>query len=166
MEIERKWLVLPEHIPYDLASLESHTLEQAYVSFSPTVRIRSIDGGAHYILTIKKRTENGDIASEENELELDKRTYEFLFSQHEGSVICKQRFLHPLSSGLLEEIDLFSGALEGLAYLEIEFPTLEEARAYPTPSWVLADVTEDHRYKNASLARFGRPESLEKEEEK
>ena len=42
--------------------------------------------------------------------------------------------------------------------LEIEFPDIEQAKSYPSPEWVSKDVTEDLRYKNSSLARFGIPE--------
>ena len=52
---------------------------------------------------------------------------------------------------------MFSGALQGLAYLEIEFPDVESAERYPSPAWVKADVTHDVRYKNSSLAQDGMP---------
>ena len=157
MEIERKWLVSPENIPYDLSSLSSRHIDQAYISFSPSVRIRSIDYGKKYILTIKKPTPHQGIASEEAEIEIDRNTAEFLFSNASGRIISKTRYLHRLPSGLLEEIDVFSGDLQGLAYLEIEFPNLSSARNYPSPCWVSADVTEDLRYKNSSLAENGFP---------
>ena len=159
MEIERKWLVRPEDIPYDLSSLQALFLRQAYVSFSPVVRVREVNGGEKTILTIKRPTSAGAIASEEAEMEIDTGTGLFLFSNASGNIICKTRYLHPLSSGLVEEIDVFSGALRGLAYLEIEFPDLSSAQAYPDPDWVAADVTGDVRYKNSALAQHGIPSS-------
>ena len=157
MEIERKWLISPSSVPYDLSSLSFIDIEQAYVSFSPVVRVRKINNGEHYILTIKHSTQHGGIASAESECEIDRSTFDFMFANHLGNVITKRRYLYPLPSGLTEEIDIFSGYLEGLAYMEIEFPTLSEARSFPDPDWVIADVTNDSRYKNKSLAESGIP---------
>ena len=47
--------------------------------------------------------------------------------------------------------------LEGLAYMEIEFANIEEANLYNTPDWVIKDVIDDIRYKNASLSQYGIP---------
>ena len=159
MEIERKWLIRPADIPYDLNSLRRIHIRQAYVSFSPVVRIRQINNGEKNILTVKHQTDYPGLASEESEYEVDSDLAAFLFSCASSNTVEKTRFLHCLQSGLTEEIDLFSGALEGLAYLEIEFPDIEQAKSYPTPEWAAEDVTEDLRYKNSALARFGIPEA-------
>lgn len=158
MEIERKWLVDPEAIPYDLGTLTALEMEQAYVAFSPVVRIRKINRGEKHILTVKKLTPYGALAAGESEHDIDASLYAFLLAQATGNVIVKTRYLHPLPSGLTEEIDVFSGPLQGLAYLEIEFPDLETAKGYPSPDWVKADVTYDRRYKNSTLAQEGIPE--------
>ena len=68
-------------------------------------------------------------------------------------------FFWMITTSFKEEIDIFSGALEGLAYLEIEFPDIESAALYPTPVWAVADVTQDLRFKNSSLAQHGLPET-------
>jgi CYTH domain-containing protein len=159
MEIERKWLIHPSDIPYDLNALKCIHIRQAYVSFSPVVRIRQINDGEKNILTVKRPTIYQGLANEEAEYEADAELAAFLFSCAAGNIITKTRYLNPLPSGLTEEIDLFTGALEGLAYLEIEFPDIELAKSYPSPAWAAADVTDDPRYKNSSLARFGIPES-------
>lgn len=160
MEIERKWLIHPADIPYDLSTLRCIHIRQAYVSFCPVVRIRQINDGEKNILTVKRPTVYQGLANEESEYEVDAELAAFLFSCAEGNIITKTRYLKPLPSGLTEEIDLFEDALEGLAYLEIEFPDTESAKSYPMPQWAAADVTEDLRYKNSSLAKVGIPESL------
>ena len=43
--------------------------------------------------------------------------------------------------------------------MEVEFETQEKARAFETPKWVIKDVTDDIRYKNGYLARYGIPEN-------
>ena len=76
MEIERKWLISPEKIPYKLEELPALTIEQAYISFNPVVRVRKINEGERYILTIKRPTEHGGIAAAEAEHEIDRETYD------------------------------------------------------------------------------------------
>ena len=149
MEIERKWLVYPAAIPYDLNTLHFIRIRQAYISFSPSVRIRQINNGEKNILTVKRQTAYPGLANEESEYEVDSDLAAFLFSCTSGNLIIKTRYLNPLPSGLTEEIDIFSGALEGLAYLEIEFPDIEQAKSYPSPVLLVY----------ASLARYGSPKS-------
>ena len=60
--------------------------------------------------------------------------------------------------GQVIAIDIFHGDLDGLAYMEIEFPDFSSAEKYQTPDWVIADVTDDIRYKNGHLARYGIPD--------
>ena len=157
MEIERKWLVRPEEIPYDLGTLPALEIEQAYVSFSPVVRVRRINRGERHILTVKRPTAYGGLANEEAEKDIDAELYDFLLSAASGTVIRKTRYLHALPGGLTEEIDVFSGALQGLAYLEIEFPDVESAENYPSPAWVRSDVTHYVSYNNSALAQNGIP---------
>ncbi|MBQ7546659.1 MAG: CYTH domain-containing protein [Clostridia bacterium] len=162
MEIERKWLVRIEDIPYDLNTLEAYEIEQAYISFRPSIRVRKLrsrSGEERYVLTVKAATVDRDaLAREEFELPLDRAAYDALLAKAEGCVICKTRFLVQRADTLVEEIDLFHGALDGLAYLEIEFPSIEYARAFPSPDWVTRDVTADKRFRNSALARYGMPD--------
>lgn len=62
--------------------------------------------------------------------------------------------------GLIIAIDIFSGELEGLAYLEIEFENKDIAERYEAPNWVIKDVTTDLDYKNGHLSRYGIPSSF------
>ena len=159
MEIERKWLVDRDRIPYDLSELPSQRIEQAYIAFSPTIRVRSIDDGSCYVMTVKSHYGcDGDLSRSETEFPISEEEYRNLLPLVQGNTVSKTRYRHMLASGLTEEIDVFSGPLNGLAYLEIEFPDEETARAYPMPDWVKKDVTLDHRYANSSLAQFGLPE--------
>ena len=156
MEIERKWLVRRKDVPYDLDALEAYGIEQAYVSFHPTVRVRALrdrQGGERFVLTVKSGSKASDgIAREEFELPIDRTGYETLLAKAEGSVIRKTRYLVHRADGLLEEIDVFRDALGGLCYLEIEFPTVEAARAFESPDWTARDVTSEKSFRNSALA--------------
>ena len=76
--------------------------------------------------------------------------------------IRKTRYVYARPDGLKEEIDIFEGSLQGLAYLEIEFPDEASARAFPDPAWITRDVTCIPEYKNSSLAEFGLPKNAMK----
>ena len=78
-------------------------------------------------------------------------------TKKEGSIIEKTRYTIK-ENGLNYEIDIFHGDLAPMAYLEIEFPSVEDAVKFKSPSWVIKDVTDDFRYKNAGLAKYGKPE--------
>ena len=55
------------------------------------------------------------------------------------------------------ELDVYTGALEGLRVAEVEFPDDAAADAFEPPAWFGREVTDDARYKNRALARDGAP---------
>ncbi len=154
-EIERKWVIEPEDIPFDLTKAKADHMQQSYISFSPTIRIRS-ENGERFILCVKAKSKGSYLAREEFETELTKEQYDFLLSKKEGNTIEKVRYTVK-KDGLNYEIDIFKGDLAPLAYLEIEFPTVEAALGFKSPDWAVKDVTDDFKYKNASLAKNGFP---------
>ena len=157
MEIERKWLVEKSKIPYDFEKLEKFRIEQAYISFLPTIRIRSINN-EKFVLTIKSRSGTDSFLSrKEAEIEISREEYNSLMKKASGRIIEKTRYLFRREDGLLEEIDVFEGEFSGLCYLEIEFESEEKAKDFPSPEWVEKDVTADKKFTNGSLARNGMP---------
>lgn len=158
-EIEKKWIINKDAIPYDLFKVEPMKIEQTYICFSPEIRVRRINDGEFYTFAVKTDMTNDGMTREEMEKNITKEEYENLISKKEGNTIHKTRY-QLLDGEYLIEIDIFSGELEGLAYLEIEFENQEEANAYQTPDWVIKDVTSDVNYKNGYLARYGIPTSF------
>ena len=145
MEIERKYLIreLPEH----LERYAYHEIEQAYLCTAPVVRIRRQDD--RYILTYKS---SGMMAHEEYNLPLSQEAYEHLKTKADGNVITKRRYLIPLDDILTIELDLFSGAFEGMILAEVEFPTEEAANTFTPPDWFTEDVTFKKEYHNSYLS--------------
>ena len=158
-EIERKWLIKVEDIPFDLSKAEKYEIEQTYLNFSPEIRVRNINNN-EYILTIKSDTSIKGLVREENEYIITEEEYNNLLTKKEGNTITKTRYRFKDEKETEMEIDIFSGDLEGLAYLEIEFINVEDANEYKTPDWVVKDVTTDFNYKNGYLARYGIPDSF------
>ena len=149
MEIERKFLI--KEMPKDLSQYRAREIEQAYLNFTPTIRIRhdkSLDS-EKFELTYKGK---GDYAHEEYNLPLDKESYENLLKKHEGSVIKKKRYMIPLGH-LTAELDIFEGDLKGYELVEVEFDSAEEEMSFIPPSWFGEDVTAGGEYTNARLAR-------------
>lgn len=161
-EIERKWLIDKDNIPFNLLKAKKDELTQAYISFSPTIRVRS-ENGERFILCVKAKAKGSYLAREEFETEITKEQFDFLLAKKEGQIIKKTRYTIK-QKGLNYEIDIFCGDLSPLAYLEIEFPTAEEALLFKTPEWAIKDVTDDFKYKNAGLAKFGKPEEIKNNE--
>lgn len=150
MEIERKFLT--KHIPFDITAYPCLQISQAYISFSPTIRIRQ--SNEDYILTVKGK---GHLAREEFELPLSKADYDRLLQKTEGTPVIKKRYLVPLAEGLTAEVDIYEGELEGLMTTEVEFPSLEAAESFSAPQWFGKDVSQEKAYKNTSLSLYGKP---------
>ncbi len=152
VEIERKWLV--DEVPYKLEDLECLDIEQAYLSSSPTVRVRKEND--KYYLTYKgaRGTEgNTDMIHSEYNLPLSKEAYEHLREKRDGVVLYKKRYLIPIEDGLKIELDIFEGEHAPLKLAEVEFESEEQAKAFKTPDWFGGDVTGDFHYKNVYLCR-------------
>lgn len=157
VEIERKWLIDKENIPYNLSNADIYNIEQTYICFSPEVRVRKINNGEQYTFTLKTNMSQDGMTRDETDIEITKEEYENLVSKKEGNTIYKTRYQIVDENNNVIAIDIFSGDLEGLAYLEIEFPNEKEAKSFTSPSWVIKEVTDDINYKNGYLARYGIP---------
>lgn len=158
MEIEKKWLIDKEKIPYDLSKVQDVVeIEQTYLCFSPEMRVRRYDNGSSFEYTVKSNTRVNGLVRNETNITISESEYNDLIKKKEGNTINKTRYQF-LYHGDVIAIDIFHGDLDGLAYMEIEFENIDAANNYQTPDWVIADVTSDERYKNGCLARYGIPE--------
>ena len=131
MEIERKFLT--KELPFDITAYPCKAITQAYLSFSPTIRIRR--SNADYILTVKGK---GHLAREEFELPLSEEEY----------------------NRLSLKTDIYEGKLQGLMTTEVEFSSVEAAEKFVAPTWFGRDVSEEKAYKNTSLSLYGIPKEL------
>lgn len=153
MEIERKFLV---NLPENIREFPHKHFVQGYLSTKPTVRVR--DEAGEYFLTYKG---SGMLAHEEYNLPLTKESFEHLLKKADDKIIEKTRYFIPYSENEKDftiELDIFENELAPLIVAEVEFETVDDANAFTGPDWFKKDVTEDIRYKNAYMSKYGRPE--------
>lgn len=157
-EVERKWLIDKEKIPYDLTKegVNVYDIKQTYFSFDPEMRVRDYNNGQAYEMTIKMNMTKDGMVRDEANFDIDKDQYDNLMEKKEGKTIHKTRYQF-YDNGQIIAIDIFHDYLDGLAYMEIEFPSEEESNNFEQPDWVTKEVTEDVNYKNGHLAKFGIP---------
>jgi CYTH domain-containing protein len=151
MEIEKKYVVRDLPNPQQLA--EGERIRQGYLALADNEEVRLRAKGGSFYLTVK--TGRGLVRGE-YEVVLDASAFEVLWPATEGRRLEKTRHRVPVAGGTAE-VDVFDGMLSGLAVVEVEFATIEEARAFVPPPWFGTEVTEDVRYANRSLACSGRP---------
>lgn len=152
VEIERKFLLAAD--PPLPPGAPASRLLQGYVAIAPDrgeVRVRDDDGAC--TLTVKQ---GAGLPRAEHEVSITPELFAELWPLTEGRRVEKVRHRVPLG-GLVAEIDVFAGALEGLRLVEIEFATETAALAFTPPPWVGLEVTDDPRYKNQALALAGAP---------
>jgi CYTH domain-containing protein len=154
MEIERKFQI--KTMPENLDTFRKKEIEQGYLCTKPVLRIRKSNDD--YILTYKSRLGMKDksvevaLTCEEVELPLSQDAYEHLREKTDHHLITKTRYIIPLEDGHTAELDVFHGNLEGLFFVEVEFPIEEEAASFIPPAWFGKDVSFDKRYKNNYLS--------------
>ena len=148
MEIERKFLVDTDRLPFRPEDYPCRHIEQGYLCTAPVVRIRRDNDD--YFLTYKSK---GLMVREEYNLPLSKEAYEHLLHKADGRIITKKRNVIPLDNALSLELDIFEGELAPLVLAEIEFPDEDAARSYRAPEWLGEDVAYSSLYHNSALSQ-------------
>lgn len=150
MEIERKYLIDKNTIPFDYTHYPCRHIEQGYLCTEPVVRIRQDNDD--YVLTYKSK---GLVAREEYNLPLTESSYAHLKEKVDGKLIVKDRYVIPLENNLCIELDIFTGDLAGLTLAEVEFPDIETADSFTPPEWFGEDVSYSSAYHNSNLSKIG-----------
>lgn len=140
MEIERKFLIsgFPEGLPL----LGEAVLKQGYLCTDPVVRIRSKeqDGRTTYRLCFKGE---GRLVRQETELDLTAEQFAELQNLLRAPMVRKDFRVYALPGGERLECSLVDGAF---FYAEVEFPTVEAARAFTPPAFLGREVTEEEGF--------------------
>ena len=129
------------------------SLRQAYVAIEGDVEVRVRSDGTHHVLTVKG---GGGLERAEVEVAIDTPAFDELWGLAGDRHLEKTRHRVDLD-GLTAELDLYAGALAGLAVVEVEFPSRREAKAFDPPDWFGVELTGEPGWSNAALARHGAP---------
>jgi len=143
----------------DADELLERLCEAGAVTSAATVRVRTAGGEAYF--TIKGPRDETGIGRDEFEYKIP---HQDALGMHEGfckTFVEKTRYRVP-HGGLVWEVDEFHGANEGLIVAEVELPAADHPVS--PPSWIGAEVSQDSRYNNSSLAK--RPYSQWKQDNK
>jgi CYTH domain-containing protein len=151
-EIERKFLVA--ELPDDLGRHPAESIEQGYIAIEGPVEVRLRRRAGRALLTVKAGA--GRVRVEE-EFEIDERRFGSLWPLSDGRRVAKTRHLIPGDGGLTIELDVYTGDLEGLVVVEVEFESEAESDDFDPPDWFGPEVTDDRRYANRALAVDGVP---------
>lgn len=153
MEIEKKFKI--KNLPEQYDTYPFQEIVQGYLCEDPVIRIRKSND--KFILTYKskigleQKKDNVARINQEVEVPLTKQGYEHLKEKIDGNLIKKTRYLIPLDNKKIAELDIFKGKLNGLIFVEVEFDSEEEAKAFIPPVWFGEDVSFDKRYVNKNL---------------
>ena len=151
VEIERKFLLAT--LP-DLRPLTAVEVRQGYLTAEQdSVELRLRQKGAAWFLTLKS---GAGLRRTEHEIVIEEAQFTALWPATRARRIEKTRYLGQLDDGTGFELDIFSGKLAPLTLIEVEFPSLDAARAFAPPTWFGREVTEDPRFKNKALATADR----------
>ena len=63
------------------------------------------------------------------------------------------------------ELDVFHGKLEGLRFVEVEFPDKEASESFTPPEWFGEDVSADPSYRNSYLSTLESADEFMKKEQ-
>ncbi len=151
-EIERKFLLstLPS-----LENAEEYEIEQHYLIIDDGREARIRHENNDFFITEKL---GSGIDRIEREMRITGSDFESLLELSKVSI--KKRRYKIGVQGIAAYIDVYSGKLNGLNTVEIEFPSTAESGKFPVQPWFGVEVTNASRYKNVSLATNGIPKKL------
>jgi adenylate cyclase len=153
VEVERKWLV--ETAAPEALDAPAERIDQGYLTIGDAgaeTRVRR--KGDRFWITVKS---GSGLARNETEVELTAGQFEALWPATEGARVEKVRHSMPTGDGHLIELDVYSGVLDGLIVVEVEFDDPWGAESFVVPFWFGREITADAAYKNQRLAVNGLP---------
>ncbi|MFT5315625.1 MAG: adenylate cyclase [Candidatus Krumholzibacteriia bacterium] len=143
VEIERKFLVEGSAWREKCIGV---MIRQGYLSTQASAVVRVRIAADEAFLTVKGLAEG--ISRPEFEYPIPLTDAEQLLTMCSGALIEKVRYLVNFE-GLQWEVDVFSGANQGLIVAECELTSADQAIS--RPPWLGAEVSDDVRYANSNL---------------
>jgi CYTH domain-containing protein len=151
-EIELEKTYLLRALPAALASLRPVVIHDVYVPEEANhASLRLRHRGDKYEITKKVPVSGNDSSKQfEHTIVLNQDEFEALAAVSKKDIL-KRRYSLEIA-GRTAEIDVFDGALSGLAVIDFEFDSEEEMNTFEMPPEALADVTQDETIAAGFLA--------------
>ena len=152
-EIEKKFIIeMPEAFPEDAVRSEIVQYFLKPDAEFDTRRVRSRTTRDKVVLTYTEKKFTGGFTRIENEREISEEEFASLLRERDEryAPIRKTRYVYPYA-GHVMETDIFP-FWDKYAILEVELAEESESFTLPEQIIVIADVTEDKRFTNKSLA--------------
>ena len=148
-EIERKFLIRKEDIPWFLFLRERAIIHQSYVISGDTeLRIRKISTNncTEYFLTVKS---NGNLVRQEVEIKISAKQYLALRKMcGNNAPIVKERLIFELEEDQLIEICIVDeGSPCSFCYAEVEFDSEQEALLFQIKDFLKYEITYNNNFK-------------------
>lgn len=157
IEIEKKYIIIKPDID-ELSKMEDYTfseIEQIYLS-SPkgiTHRVRSRKFFDKKVFTETTKVRIDKMSAYENEREIAEEEFLSLALQRDGETRPIKKIRHTFDfCGQTFEIDIYP-EWKNTAILETELECREKTVEFPSFIKIVADVTGDKRYSNASMSK-------------
>lgn len=147
MEIERRWMVAGW--PETGTLLKEEAMKQGYITVDPSVRIRegsllSPEGKPLKTISMLNFKQGHGIARQEIEFQIPPERFEELETFIGLPLITKLRRTYELADGSHLEVNLVDqGMPSEFWYAEVEFSSVEDARAWNPDAVGLADYLSD-----------------------
>jgi CYTH domain-containing protein len=117
------------------------------------IRIRQ--QGEKFFITKKTEViEQGHKTLKEETIEITEEDFDIFKSMQNAKILDKTRYYLPLDSGLVMELDVFSGDLTGLVLGEVEFDSIESLKSFQTPDFCLSDVSNEDSFAGGVLFKL------------
>lgn len=163
-EIERKWVAVKgKNFPNFTKATISKNIMQFYTKIDSKSEVRYRKSDEKYYITEK---EGEGVKREERERDISKSDFSDKIKNRIGNIIEKKRYLIRHGKFLIEIDDYFSPVISGRVIIEVEFPSLEDAKkfkiedVFKNKNDILVnflEVTDDNGYKNKNIALKGFP---------
>ncbi len=147
LEIEKKFLVDLNKIPFELNDYQSDEIEQWYLFIDDQKEERIRHRWNRFYYTTK--TWIWEVRWED-EHEISKDEFYCLWPKTLWFRLEKIRYLVPYKWYTIE-LDVYRGNLTWLSVAEIEFESKNECDMFEYPDWFGEDVTDNPKYKNRNL---------------
>jgi CYTH domain-containing protein len=152
IELERRWLVEPGSIP-SLDEGQAVLIEDRYIDGTRLRLRRMSQSGGWSSCKLTKKYEVEDPAARPIVTAYLTMAEHAVFEALPGRSLAKRRY-PAWHEGREWSLDLFEGALAGLAILEIEAETRAALMALTPPPWAAREITDDPTLQGGSLAHL------------